>query len=112
MGMKELWEVLVPTVRQDGKPIRTRFHRVWDKKVEAISGGLTITPPGKGTWVHEGKAVRERMIPVKIMCTREQIEQIVDLTLEHYDQIVVMAYRVSDVIILKHRATKKGSKNV
>ena len=109
---KELWEILVPTMRNDGKPFRTRYHRVWDKKIEAISGGLTITPPGKGTWVHEGRAVRERMIPVRIMCTREQIEEIIDLTLEYYDQLVVMAYRVSDVIILRHRATRKGEKNV
>jgi hypothetical protein len=105
---KELWEVLVPTMSRDGKPFRTRFHRVWDKKVEAISGGLTILTPGKGTWVHEEQTVRERMIPVRVMCTREQIDQIVDLTLEYYDQLAVMAYRVSDEIILKHRTAKKG----
>jgi hypothetical protein len=105
---KELWEVLVPTMSRDGKPFRTRFHRVWDAKVEAISGGLTILTPGKGTWVNEGQSVRERMIPVRVMCTREQIDQIVDLTLEYYDQLAVMAYRVSDEIILKHRAAKKG----
>jgi len=105
---KELWEILVPTVRNDGKPFRTRYHRVWDKKVEAISGGLTVRPPGKGYWLHEGQSVRERMIPVRIMCTREQIERIVDITLEYYDQVAVMAYRVSDEIILKHRTAKKG----
>jgi hypothetical protein len=111
---KELWEVLVPTIRRnDGKPFRTRFHKVWDRKVEAISGGLTIlTPVGKGVWQHEGQSVRERMIPVRVMCTREQIDQIIDLTLEYYDQLAVMAYRVSDEIILKHRAAKKGRKNV
>jgi hypothetical protein len=111
MGGKELWEILVPTVRRsDGQPYRTRFHRVWDKKVEAISGGLTILTPGKGTWLHEGQTVRERMIPVRIMCTREQIDVIIDLTLEYYDQIAVMAYRVSDEIILKHRTPKKAAK--
>lgn len=109
---KELWEILVPTVRNDGQPFRTRFHRVWDKKIEAISGGLTILTPGKGAWVHEGQTVRERMIPVRIMCTREQIDQIIDLTIEYYDQLAVMAYRVSDVIILKHRTPKKSRKNV
>jgi hypothetical protein len=112
MDKKELWELLVPCVRNDGKPFHTRYHRVWDKKVEAISGGLTILMPGKGTWVHEGQAVRERMIPVRIMCTREQIEEIIELTLEYYDQLVVMAYRVSDEIILRHRTARKGGKNV
>lgn len=109
---KELWEILVPTVRNDGRPFRTRYHRVWDKKVEAISGGLTIHPPGKGYWLHEGQSQRERMIPVRIMCTREQIDRIVDLTLEYYEQVAVMAYRVSDEIILKHRTEKKGGKHV
>lgn len=111
---KELWEILVPTVRNDGRPFHTRYHRVWDKKVETISasGGVTILTPGKGTWVHEGKSLRERMIPVRIMCTREQIEQIIDFTLEYYDQLAVMAYRVSDEIILKHRTAKKNGKNV
>jgi hypothetical protein len=108
--MKELWVVLVPTVRNDGKPFRTRFHKVWDKQVEAISGGLTIHPPGKGTWLYEGTSIRERMIPVMIMCTRKEIEAITDMTLEYYDQIAVMAYRVSDLIILKHRAAKKKGK--
>ena len=97
-------------MRNDGKPFRTRYHKVWDKKVEAISGGLTILTPGKGTWVNEGQTVRERMIPVRIMCTREQIDQIIELTLEYYDQLAVMAYRVSDEIILRHRTAKKGRK--
>ena len=43
--------------------------------------------------------------------SREQVERIVDLTLEHYDQIAVMAYKVSDEIILRHRAAKKGKRN-
>lgn len=111
MDTNELWEVLVPTMSRDGKPFRTRFHRVWDKKVEAISGGLTVLTPGKGTWVHEGQSIRERMIPVRVMCTRAQIEKIIDITLEYYDQLAVMAYRVSDNIILKHRALKRVKKN-
>lgn len=113
MGGKELWEVLVPTVRNDGKPFRTRFHRVWDKKVEAISGGLTIlTPIGKGVWQHEGQSIRERMIPVRVMCTEQQIDQIIDMTIEYYDQISVMAYRISDKVKLKYRTEiKKGKRN-
>lgn len=100
---KCLYEILVPTVSRTGKPFRTRYHKVWDKHVEGISGGLTILTPGKGTWLHEGQTVRERMIPVRIMCTREEIDKIVDMTIRYYDQLAVMAYRVSDEIILRHR---------
>ena len=108
---KELWEVLVPTMSQDGKkPFRTRHHKAWDKKVERVSGGLTVLTPGKGSWVHDDQTHRERMIPVRIMCSRAQIEKIIDLTLVHYDQLAVMAYKVSSEIILKHRTSPKGKK--
>ena len=100
---KQLWEILVPTARSDGRPIHTRFHRVWDRKVETISGGLTIYHPAKGRWVHEGETFAERMIPVRIMCTEAEINKIIDLTIEYYDQLAVMAYRVSDKVILKHK---------
>ena len=99
----ELWEILVPTVRNDGRPIRTRFHRVWDDKVRAISKGLTILPPAIGQWVNDDeKLYKERMIPVRIMCTREQIDEIVDMTLKYYEQEAVLAYRISTECILRH----------
>lgn len=102
--MSELWEILVPTVRRvSGKPYRTRFHRIWDAKVRAISGGLTIMHPGRGQWLHKETLHEERMIPVRIMCTRDQIKQVIDITLEYYDQLAVMAYKVSDDVILEYR---------
>lgn len=103
----ELWEILVPTVRNDGKPYRTRYHRVWDKKVDEISGGLTIMKPARGRWVHQGRTYEERMIPVRIYCTEQQISDIIDFTIKYYDQIAVFAHRVSDKVILRHRDEKR-----
>ena len=100
---KDLWEVLVPTVRNDGRPFRLRYHRVWDAKVRAISGGLTIMPVAKGQWVHGNELFKERMIPVRIIATRAEIEAIVDMTIKYYEQIAVLAYRVSDDVLLKYR---------
>ena len=100
--MKELWEILVPT-EIDGKPCRTRYHRVWDAKVRAITGGLTILRPAIGQWVHDNKLYKERVIPVRIACSTEQIHQIIDITIAYYKQIAVMAYRVSDNVIIKYR---------
>ncbi len=105
--MAEMWEILVPTVRRDGKPYRTRFHRVWDAKVRALTGGLTILPPNKGQWISPtGELIAERVIPVRIVASRLQIEQVVDLTIVYYDQIAVLAYKVSDEVILKYRESK------
>lgn len=109
--MSEMWEILVPTVHRTkttkegaAKPYRTRYHRVWDKKVREISGGLTIMSPVKGQWVSPDQEIFvERMIPVRIVCTREQIEKIVDMTMIYYDQLAILAYKVSASVILKHR---------
>jgi hypothetical protein len=104
MKDKGMWEILVPTIRRkDSKPNKTRFHRVWDKKVQDITNGLTILSPTKGYWKSPyGEDFIERMIPVRIMATREEIDKIVDMTMEYYDQLAVMAYKVSDEVILKH----------
>jgi hypothetical protein len=101
-----LYELLVPTVRNDGRPFRTRYHRVWDAKVRAITGGLTILPPAKGQWVSpQGELFAERMIPVRIACTAEQIDKIADMTAKYYDQHAVLFYKVSDEVRIKHYGT-------
>lgn len=100
---RELWEILVPTMRNDGRPIRTRYHRVWDKEIMTISGGMTILDPGKGRWIHRETEFKERMIPVRIMCNADEIRRVMDFTMEYYDQIAVMAYRVSDNVIVRQR---------
>lgn len=101
----QLWEILVPTVRPNGKPFRTRYHRVWDEKIREITNGLTVMPVSKGQWVSpEGEVLVERMIPVRIACTRDQIDRIIELTLSYYEQKAVMAYKVSDECIIRYRA--------
>lgn len=97
-----LWEILVPTVRNDGRPFRLRYHRVWDKKVRDIAGGLTIMKPANGQWVAEdGKLYAERMIPVRIAATREQIIKIIDITVVYYEQLAVLCYRIADEVIMR-----------
>lgn len=102
---KYLWEILVPTIRRiDGKPYTTRFHRTWDVRVRSIAGGLTIMVPSKGQWIApDGELFTERMIPVRISCTRTQIKEIIKMTINHYDQLAIMAYRVSDEVYLVYK---------
>jgi hypothetical protein len=106
--MKALWEILVPTISNEGKPFRTRYHRVWDAKVRDITGGLTIIHPVKGQWVaSNGELFKERMIPVRIACTRDEIEAIADFTAQYYGQIAVMFAKISDEVIIKHYPAPK-----
>lgn len=60
-------------------------------------------PVAKGQWLNGGALFAERMIPVRIHATREEIEKIIDMTLSYYDQIAVMAYKISEEVILKHK---------
>lgn len=99
-----LWEILVPTLRNNGKPIRVRFHNVWDEKIRSISGGLTICPVTKGQWISpSGTLFSERMIPVRIIATEEQISNIIDYTMKYYEQEAVLAYKISDQVILRYK---------
>ena len=96
---KSLWEILVPTMMNE-KPVRTRYHRVWDAKVRSITGGLTILKPAKGQWIcpESGDLFDERMIPVRIACTRNEIFSIAEMTKIYYNQMKVLIYRVADEV--------------
>lgn len=102
-----MWEILVPTIRRsDDKPIRTRFHRVWDAKVRSISGGLTVMPPAKGQWISPygefmGKLFTERMIPVRFLANRDQMSNICDMTAVYYDQLAVLCYMISSEVVMR-----------
>jgi hypothetical protein len=41
------------------------------------------------------------MIPVLVCCTPEQLEDILDFTLEHYKQKEVFAFNISDEVRIK-----------
>lgn len=102
--VRELWEILVPCVRNNGKPIRRRCHQEWDRQVRKISGGLTILKPAIGQWTSpNGELFIERMIPVRIACTRPQIYRIMDLTMKFYDQEAVLCAKVSSEVIIRHQ---------
>jgi hypothetical protein len=80
------------------------MHREWDNRVRRITGGLTIHTPARGQWVgNGGQLFSERMIPVRIACGPDEIERIVEITAEFYDQHAVMVYCVSDDVRIYHR---------
>jgi hypothetical protein len=101
----ELWEILVPAIDRNKTEYVKGFHKKWDAKVREISGGLTIRPVEKGQWIHpaSGNLIAERMIPVKISGTKRQIEHICQMTAKYYDQEVVMAYRISEEVLMVHK---------
>jgi hypothetical protein len=102
-GLK-MWEIMVPCNYNDGRPVRTRHHKVWDAKVRAISGGMTICKPTVGHWTNDdGEIFKDRMIPVRIACTEEEINRVLDITIKHYGQEASLAYLISERVIIKNK---------
>jgi hypothetical protein len=98
---KSLFEIYVPTVKNNGKPIRTRHHREWDRRIRLITGGLTVYKPVKGQWVNtaeDGKLYEERMIPVRIVATDAEMKRVAELTKTFYEQIAVLYYKLSNEV--------------
>jgi len=105
---KRLWEILVPKSSNSGQEYPLSYHQEWDAHVRGIAGGLTIFKKSRGQWISpEGQLFDEEMIPVRIFCSRHNLDRILALTLEHYDQKAVMAYEVSERVIIKYRKPKQ-----
>jgi len=69
--------------------------------VKNISGGITIMRTAKGEWESPtGEQYMDRVIPVRMLCTVPQIKKIIDFTKKYYEQEVIMAYKVSNEIIM------------
>jgi len=111
--LKSLWQIFVPTQRNNpiGKKLfySTRFHRVWDSKVMEITKGLTICTPTKGQWMAgDGKLFLEKMIPVLIFCTEEEINKICDMSASYYEQKAMFFYKVTDSVqIINYKNGKR-----
>lgn len=96
---ESLWEILVPANFNDGTKISLESHKEWDAKAREISGGLSVLRSIKGQWIDpDGILFTEKMIRVRIKCTRTQIDKISDLVAAHYSQKSVMYHEV----IIKH----------
>lgn len=109
---QKLWEILVP-VFEIIDPVGEKYnvewsveyHHEWDQYVREIAGGLTINKRARGIWTspETGKIFQEKMIPVRIFCTLEKIEEIADFTIKHYKQKAIMFYLISDTIFIKYK---------
>ena len=99
-----LWNIYVPTHDNEGKKFEDEYHKKWDAFVQKITKGLTIQKISKGIWINPtDRKYEENVIPVKIACTKNQIEIIADYTAEHYGQEAIMYYIVSkDVFIINY----------
>jgi len=100
---KLMWEILVPAYGKQ-ESFSYEYHNRWNSFVREIAGGLSVLSGIKGEWIApDGTLFRDRMIPVRIVCSEEEIEQIIQFTIKHYNQKAVLAYQVSNYVIIRHR---------
>jgi hypothetical protein len=103
----EMWEILVPASNNKDKEFSYEHHKEWDAFVKKITGGVTVMKTAKGEWLSPiGRLHIDRMIPCRIMCNKKQIIKIIDFTIEHYNQEAILAYRISDNVIMRHKNEK------
>jgi hypothetical protein len=95
--MKALWEILIPSA--DEQTVKD-----WYAFVRQFSDGITILKDAKGEWVSpSGIFFEDYMIPIRIICTEGEINLIVDHTVKFFCQESVLAYMLSDNIILRSK---------
>ena len=96
------YEIYVPMFSNDGAKFHVEYHKEWDEKVKAVTGGMTIFRAGRGKWVDpkDGITYEDRVIPVRIFCSKEQIETIAAFTIEHYNQVAIAALKISSEALI------------
>ena len=103
---QKLWEILVPVYDDKSNcEWHINYHQEWDRYVREIAGGLTINKRARGIWKcpDTKRIFQEKMIPVRIFCSLDEIEEIADFTIKHYEQKAIMFYLISDTIFIKHK---------
>jgi len=95
-----LWEVLVPCESNYGFTFSLDYHKGWDAKVKALTGGLTIMKKARGEWVSNfGQTFIDEVIPVRIACNRATLNKILAMTKDYYEQEAIFAFKVSEEVI-------------
>lgn len=101
--MTTLFEILIPVASNEGIAFDKDHNEKWADMVLKLAGGLTIFGPVDGYWRSpSGEVFKEQMMPVRIACSQEQIEQIADFSASHYKQQAIMYSLVSTNVIIKN----------
>jgi len=97
----KMWEIFVPASGNE-QPFSYDHHKKWDAYVKSLAGGLTIMKTAKGEWIDDSqeKLYRDKVIPVRVKCSKKIIKKIIKFTITHYNQEAVLAYKVSDKVML------------
>ena len=96
---KALYEILVPTFFGTNPKIIINTIKVWENELLLISRGLTKLPVVDGVWINEGKEYFYKNTPYRVCVTLEELNALLKLAKTLFNQITIMAYKISDDVI-------------
>jgi hypothetical protein len=100
-----VWEIIVPATSNEGSDFLLEHHQKWDAYVRSIAGGVTIMKSSTGYWLNQtGKLYVEKIIPCRIICTYDQIMDIVRFTAKHYHQEAITCFQMAEGSFIFHTA--------
>jgi len=108
MDKKCLWEIFVPKNHNEKTIYGVSHHREWNRKVTTETDVILLssTPYKKKSCPTIGKCFfSEEMILLRVCCTSEEFDKILDITIDHYDRDEIIAFKISDKMIVKKKVT-------
>jgi hypothetical protein len=94
----KLHEILIPVKSNSGRKFTREHNRIFSDYVVASAGGLSQGAPLAGQWRDNGKIYRESMRPLRIACDARTMAKIARKAREHYRQLSIMYYTVSNEV--------------
>ena len=102
----QLWQILIPTMDNEGTPFTPKDYDDFANLVIKEIGvtGLTMLPRGTGYWVGSSKQVQqEPMIPILIGCELYcEVYLTTKLVAEQFKQKAVAYWKVSDNFFINY----------
>jgi hypothetical protein len=93
-----LHEILIPVKSNSGKTFSRKDNRQFADYVVSLAGGLSQGAPLSGQWADNGKIYRESMRPLRIACSARTMAKIARKAREHFRQLSIMYYTVSNEV--------------
>ena len=95
-----MWEIFVPASNIDAE-FSYEHHKIFDEFVKQKAQGITVMRGAKGEWISpSGVLFKDRIIPCRICCSIGDIHSIMRFALKHYNQEAIMAYKISDHVLM------------
>lgn len=102
-----LWEIFIPKNNNKNTIFQVSHHREWNKKITNETDVILLsssTTPTKTLDPPLGQSFfSEEMILIRVCCTKEEFDKILNITIEHYDRKEIIAFKLSENMLIKKR---------